>query len=41
MLAICQKNHAALEDLEGLLEIQAFADRDASRLVMKACMIRR
>ena len=36
MLAICQKNHAALEDLEGLLEIQAFADRDASRLVMKA-----
>ena len=41
MLAICQKNHAALEDLEGLLEIQAFADRDASRLVMKALSTRR
>ena len=31
MLAICQKNHAALEDLR-LLEIQA-ADRDASRRI--------
>lgn len=36
MLEICRKNYAALEGLEGLLEIQAFADRDASRLVMKA-----
>lgn len=36
MLDICEKNYNALEGLEGLIEIQAFADRESSRLVMKA-----